>query len=232
MVDCPGVTEDRKLQAHGLFLPGQDSQGACSSCDSCLGTLSLTLGPAPPGLPAGHYPCGLESRWPVGWMRPGCRPRGDAERRGVAPQHCFVQCPGGQAVPSLLLESSPPPPSARLTQSVLSSLCARLEVARDRQVPSACLVAGFLPPTHGLVFSTDLLFPKGRRGRRREGRGSWLEECFLPRSHRRSHRLGAEATPHSVCPGAASCGKGGRYRHTLAVTRRGGSRVLTPGRCF
>lgn len=85
-VDRPGVMEDRKLQAHGPFLPGQNSEGACSSCDSCSGTLSLTLGPAPPGLPAGRCPCGLESQRPPGWMRPGRRPRGDAEGRGVAPE--------------------------------------------------------------------------------------------------------------------------------------------------
>ena len=182
------------------FLPGQDSQGACSSCDSCLGTLSLSLGPAPPGLPAGRCPCGLESWRPLG----GCglvAGRGVMLRGGGSLPASLRAVSGGPGCALIAVGEHPPPPSARLTQSVLSSLCARPEVARGRQVPSACLVAGFLPPTHGLVLSTDLLFLKGGRGRRREGRGSWLEECFLPQSHRRSHRLGAEATPRSVCLG-------------------------------
>ena len=39
----------------GPSQPGA-SQGACSSCDSCSGTQSLALGPAPPALPSSSLP--------------------------------------------------------------------------------------------------------------------------------------------------------------------------------
>lgn len=92
-VDCPGVTEDRKLQAHGPFLPSQDSQGACSSCDSCSGTPSLTLGPAPPGLPAGSLPVAWRAGGPLGGCGLVAGRRVMLRGEGVAPE---------QWVPALL----------------------------------------------------------------------------------------------------------------------------------
>lgn len=55
---------------------------------------------------------------------------------------------------------------------------------------SVCLPGGWFSATHSQAGLQHRPFVP--QGRRREGRGSWLEECFLPWSHRRSHHLGAK----------------------------------------
>lgn len=121
----------------------------------------------PPGRSLPLWPGELAA---PGWMRPGCRPRGDAEGRGVAPSIASCSVRGAGLCPHCCWRAPPTPVSAVDSKCTEQSL--RQAGGCQRQAGSVCLPGGWFSATHSWAGLEHRPFvPQGRARAAAGGQG-------------------------------------------------------------